>query len=230
MIGLIVTHRLTYRSANTGSVQDVTTQSDTGSTDTDTTPRASEINLLGERRPSKHVFHNILNRSRSVRTDASPRPPTKTATKGRFLEPIQQVDDVETSPRTAPLDQDRSYREAMTANHRNKSADRSGSSTAGPSRSAATNENTNMISNLRNSSTSAASGIGRASKGFFSKLTRSGSNNDSTLIVVDENYVFKVINLPLVEQTRRTRICKKLADARDKTEYWMPALPYRCIE
>jgi len=36
--------------------------------------------------------------------------------------------------------------------------------------------------------------------------------------------------LPLVEQTRKTRIAKRLEDSKDKTEFWMPALPWRCIE
>jgi hypothetical protein len=102
---------------------------------------------------------------------------------------------------------------------RNKSGDRS----------ATAKENSNMISNIKNTSTSAASGLGRAGKGLWGKLARNPSNNDKDT-VPDENYVLKVINLPLVEQTRRTRICKKMAEARDKTEYWMPALPYRCIE
>lgn len=44
------------------------------------------------------------------------------------------------------------------------------------------------------------------------------------------NYVCKVINLPLAEQTRLTRISKRLADSKDKTEFWMPALPWRCID
>jgi hypothetical protein len=50
---------------------------------------------------------------------------------------------------------------------------------------------------------------------------------------VDEpppNYEYSVITLPLVEQTRITRIAKRLEDSKDKTEFWMPALPWRCIE
>jgi hypothetical protein len=39
-----------------------------------------------------------------------------------------------------------------------------------------------------------------------------------------------VINLPLVEQTRITRISKKIEASKDKTEFWMPSLPWRCIE
>lgn len=48
--------------------------------------------------------------------------------------------------------------------------------------------------------------------------------------IPDSEYQLKVINLPLVEQTRATRISKHLSGCKDKTEYWMPSLPWRCIE
>ena len=60
------------------------------------------------------------------------------------------------------------------------------------------------------------------------KIGRSSSNNEKE--VPDSEYVLKFINLPLVEQTRITRISKDLSNCRDKTEYWMPSLPWRCIE
>lgn len=60
------------------------------------------------------------------------------------------------------------------------------------------------------------------------KLGRSGSHNEKEL--PDSEYVIKVINLPLIEQTRITRISKDLGSCRDKTEFWMPSLPWRCIE
>lgn len=86
-----------------------------------------------------------------------------------------------------------------------------------------------LFSNIKQSSTGAAATIGKAGKGFFGKITRSGSTNEREL-VNDDSYVCSVINLPLIEQTRRTRISKRLEDCKDKTEFWMPALPYRCIE
>jgi hypothetical protein len=49
-------------------------------------------------------------------------------------------------------------------------------------------------------------------------------------VVDDEHYVLKVINLPLIEQARLTRISKRLEDSRDKTEFWMPAFPWRAID
>ncbi|TKA48747.1 hypothetical protein B0A54_00883 [Friedmanniomyces endolithicus] len=60
------------------------------------------------------------------------------------------------------------------------------------------------------------------------KIGRSSSNNEKE--VPDSEYVLKFINLPLVEQTRITRISKDLSNCRDKTEYWMPSLPWRCID
>lgn len=60
------------------------------------------------------------------------------------------------------------------------------------------------------------------------KIGRSTSSNEKD--VPDNEYTMKVINLPLVEQTRITRISKQLSGCRDKTEYWMPSLPWRCIE
>ena len=70
--------------------------------------------------------------------------------------------------------------------------------------------------------------LGKAMGKGANKLVRNHSNDSRA--VPDSEYVIKVINLPLVEQTRQTRISKDLASCRDKTEYWMPSLPWRCIE
>lgn len=86
-----------------------------------------------------------------------------------------------------------------------------------------------MFNSLKQSSSGAADRIGKAGKGFFGKITRSGSTNEREFMS-DDNYVCSVINLPLIEQARKTRIAKKLEECRDKTEFWMPALPYRCID
>ncbi|EGO51419.1 hypothetical protein NEUTE1DRAFT_88826 [Neurospora tetrasperma FGSC 2508] len=70
--------------------------------------------------------------------------------------------------------------------------------------------------------------------GFLSKKLFGGSKEDKFApkepVIDDEHYVLKVINLPLVEQTRLTRISKRLEDSRDKTEFWMPAFPWRAID
>lgn len=67
-------------------------------------------------------------------------------------------------------------------------------------------------------------------KGLFGKGGRSGSTSDKENVIDDEHYVLKIINLPLVEQTRLTRISKRLEESRDKTEFWMPAFPWRAID
>ena len=153
--------------------------------------------------------------------------------------------------RTAPLQQekDRTFRDMMGSAIRNRSADRQPSPnrrtnppevsqnepqhghTLGVSASQVFHHGpgAHLITNLKKNSTRAADGLGKAGKGFFGKITRSGSSN-AREVADDEPYVCSVINLPLVEQTRLTRIAKRLEDSKDKTEFWMPALPWRCIE
>ena len=85
-----------------------------------------------------------------------------------------------------------------------------------------------FLTSLKKSSSKAADGLGKAGK-FISKIGRSGSSNSKDP-AEDVEYVCKIIRLPLLEQSRRTRIAKRLEDSKDKTEFWMPALPWRCIE
>lgn len=154
------------------------------------------------------------------------------------------------APRTAPLQQERdpSFQNMMDSASRNRSADRRPSPHQYPIRSspfkpgnssqrltvsASTafreGAGSNLFSKtLKNTSSKAADGLGKASK-FLVKMRRSGSSN-SKEPADDAVYVLQVIRLPLVEQTRRTRIAKRLEDSKDKTEFWMPALPWRCIE
>ncbi|KAF2092784.1 Rho GTPase activation protein, partial [Rhizodiscina lignyota] len=91
-----------------------------------------------------------------------------------------------------------------------------------------------FFQNIRNSK-SKATDLGKASKGLFGKLTRSGSshdreNGDETTTETPENYTPKIMRLTIIQQTRLTRISKRLEDSRDKTEFWLPALPWRCID
>lgn len=76
--------------------------------------------------------------------------------------------------------------------------------------------------------------LGKAKSGGGMFLTRLGklgrSSSNSEKEVPDADYVLKVITLPLVEQTRISRISKRIEASKDKTEYWMPSLPWRCIE
>ncbi|KAI9756503.1 MAG: Rhodanese- sulfurtransferase [Chaenotheca gracillima] len=199
-------------------------------------------------------FHHLLNRTRSIRVEPptpTPRSATKRPSTSRFAVPDPPSRNHENSEvmglKTAPLahEGDRSFRDMMSSTIRNRSADRqptpsseSGSVTSlketmkhSSSFSSSFRDGTgaSLLSGLRNSSTKAADGLGKAGKGIFGKLTRSGSSGEKE-IVSDENYVCHVITLPLVEQTRRTRIGKRLEHSKDKTEFWMPALPWRCID
>ena len=85
-----------------------------------------------------------------------------------------------------------------------------------------------LFSNIKNTSSRAAGGLNKAGKGIFAKMGRSGSN--TVVAQEDARYVCQIINTPLVEQTRKTRIAARLENSKDKTEFWMPALPWRCIE
>jgi len=92
------------------------------------------------------------------------------------------------------------------------------------------NNNSGFFGDFKSTSSKAADGLGKAGKGFFSRLTRSTSSNDKVGAGLDEEYDPRILKLPLVQQTRETRIAKSYDHCRDKTEFWMPALPWRCIE
>lgn len=211
----------------------------------------SPNNLAPKR--SKPRFPRLLTRTRSIRPDEpgrrfKPSTPTQLREGENTLADDSLVE--EQGMKTAPLqhEKDRSFRDFMGPNVRNRSADRQDRADYEAGNTTVNLENkdphtltfsastvfkdgagTNLFSNIKSTSTRAADGIGKAGKGLLGKITRSGSSN-SKEVTEDEHYVLSVINLPLVEQTRRTRIAKRLEDSKDKTEFWMPALPWRCIE
>lgn len=235
-------HTTQRRPAGTGIV------SDSAITTSQTEPLAG--------RKNKPRFGHLLGRTRSIRTDDSGRR-SKPTTPIRITGPEElRHFDGSNDPgglKTAPLqhEKDRSFKDMMGSAIRNKSADRhlvahhdQGSTSAGQidkesaqgltiSASTAFRDThgarAHLITNLKNTSTKAADGLGKAGKGIFGKIARTSTNNIKEGLE-DEPYVCSVIILPLVEQTRRTRIAKRLVDSKDKTEFWMPALPWRCIE
>ncbi|KAL1304985.1 hypothetical protein AAFC00_003889 [Neodothiora populina] len=85
-----------------------------------------------------------------------------------------------------------------------------------------------FFNEFRNTSSNAAIGIGKAGKGLFSKFSRSGSTEKPVTPIID--HTPGVLTLPLIQQTRITRIAKSYDQCKDKTEFWMPALPWRCID
>jgi hypothetical protein len=181
----------------------------------------------------------LLTRTKSIRDkDGSPKeqptpPPVK------IIEP--ELAHTAAGLKTAPVAQDRAFRDMMTSAVRNRSEDRSAPRDMALNKehlrdkdqprtqpsSLRENGHSNFLSGLKNSSTRAADMIGR---GLFGKGGRGASVTDKEPIVDDEHYVLKVINQPLVEQTRLTRISKRLEESRDKTEFWMPAFPWRAID
>lgn len=189
----------------------------------------------------------LLSRSKSIRVEGTnPRTKHKNNTPNRLTEPgpkqWKSTGEV-TGIKTAPLEKGQSWRQNMTLGAmRNRSADRhygidseddvprrdrneqsSLSSSYNESRGA------NIFNAFKSSSNKVADGINKASRVMAEKLVRSGSSYEKEA-QTEENYQLKIINLGLVEQTRTTRISKRLEASKDKTEFWMPALPWRCID
>ncbi|EHY52194.1 hypothetical protein HRR83_003243 [Exophiala dermatitidis] len=157
----------------------------------------------------------------------------------------QTSDNLEPSPRTAPIKM-MDHRERVLASQasgpmRNHSADRHrrDESSAGKrerlagsmpaSHSFREGSTLQILSNIGQTGKGMGDRLGKAGKGFFGKITRSASSTEREL-VTDDNYTCTTINLPLVKQTRKTRIARRLDLSKDKTEFWMPALPWRCID
>lgn len=180
------------------------------------------------------------------RTD---KPLTPGRERGRPEQPLKTIKDrqfAEGPIRTAPLEKERGFRSAMNSALRNRSLDRQSNleeeeenAPPPPPRQSQINKpstvksngppNTSFIHSIKFSGSKAAEGVNKARKGFFGKLGRSGSSHEREP-VLKEPFELKIITLPLVEQTRRTRISKRLEKSKDKTEFWMPALPWRCID
>lgn len=88
-----------------------------------------------------------------------------------------------------------------------------------------------FFSGIKNTTTRAAEGIGKAGNRLIGrKITTKPSGNFTKEPEDDRDYMIGVLKLPLIQQTRITRIAKRLENSKDKTEFWMPALPWRCIE
>jgi hypothetical protein len=201
------------------------------------------------RKRDKHKFGNILGRKASIKADEELPRSDKPPTPGREGRPetARLTKQVDVSLRTAPLEKERGFRSAMNSALRNRSLDRQPNESEEegrmpppsqqPTRQPQTlgsnglpsGSSSSFLHNIKSSGSRAADGVNRARKGIFGKLTRSGSSHEREP-PPKEPFELKVINLPLVEQTRLTRISKRLEKSKDKTEFWMPALPWRCID
>ncbi|CAI6341695.1 unnamed protein product [Periconia digitata] len=152
--------------------------------------------------------------------------------------------------KTAPLDKDKSWRGNMAfgklrthsadrhdnSNHPHRNIDdshlRKDRADQGSVASGSFNESrgAQLMSNLGVGARKMGEKFDSARKGVFGKLGRSSSNHETQPQLPKEPYRFKIIHTPLVEQTRLTRISRRLEHSKDKTEFWMPALPWRCID
>ena len=192
-------------------------------------------------------FGGFLQRTRSIKHDentreaGTPQKGLQRQDSGLNVE-SQDVNKITPPKPTSRSERDRSFREAVNPTSRTRSADRNESDSrerlavprkdkapASLSSSLREGSGSQFLSNIGLTSRGAADKLGKAGKGFFGKIARSGSTTEREA-VPDENYQCTVITLPLVQQTRRTRIARRLELSKDKTEFWMPALPWRCIE
>ncbi|KAF2740500.1 hypothetical protein EJ04DRAFT_211706 [Polyplosphaeria fusca] len=192
----------------------------------------------------------MLSRSRSIKVEENHNKVKARPPKNLAEQPASWNGSSETTPlKTAPLEKGQSWRQNIAFGKlRTQSADRNdGSQHAHGEDDAAVRkdkaEQSSLASGSYNESRGAAlmyslgSGarkmgekMGTARKGMFGKLGRSSSNHEKELQMPKEPYQFKIIHLGLIEQTRLTRISNRLEQSRDKTEFWMPALPWRCID
>ena len=193
----------------------------------------------------KSKLGGILTRTKTLKLeDPLPRPKGTIPSQIHVDTAHHNNDKLEPSPKTAPLKIDhreRAFGHERAPNTRNHSADRYVREESNLSRRERQTGNVPLSQSFREGSTlqilsnigqtgkGMSDRLGKAGKGFFGKITRSGSSNERE-IVTDDNYVCTTINLPLVKQTRKTRIARRLELSKDKTEFWMPALPWRCIE
>ncbi|KAF2725416.1 Rho GTPase activation protein [Polychaeton citri CBS 116435] len=174
----------------------------------------------------------MFGRAKSIRRDSNSRP-RPTADKSNF-EP----------PKTAPLDPNWASSTDMFKGRgkdtrRGKSAERPMTRESGENLHASfqakdgsvhrEKDKSSFVNSSKNVMSKAKSGGGNFLN-RLGKIGRSSSDHKAEPEVSDSQYVTKVINKPLIEQTRLTRISKDMTTCRDKTEFWMPALPWRCID
>ncbi|KAI9374350.1 hypothetical protein BJX61DRAFT_314800 [Aspergillus egyptiacus] len=215
--------------------------------DTNSQPQTTELKQAGTEsegynslKKTKPRFANLLSRSRSIRLDDSSvnrvamrRTSTSLMKLEENIKPdIQEsrmVPRHERGNKSTGTGTPRGQNGDRPAEFSNSLAIRKGAMVPSASLSQVSGASAALFNNIKQSSSGAADRLGKAGKGFFGKITRSGSTSEREL-VADDNYVCSVINLPLIEQARKTRIAKRLEDCKDKTEFWMPALPYRCID
>ena len=187
---------------------------------------------------NKSKLGGMLTRTKTLRGEESLKQKAQPAT----LQPETngpQVNQPEPPPKTAPVKSDhraRAFASAEPNATRNRSVDRimqdersQRKESSRQSQHMPVSHSSNLLSNIQQTGKGVGDRLGKAGKGLFGKITRSGSSIEREAPPAEE-HIISTINLPLVKQTRRTRIARRLELSKDKTEFWMPALPWRCIE
>ncbi|KAL5395466.1 hypothetical protein PMIN06_004188 [Paraphaeosphaeria minitans] len=191
-------------------------------------------------------------RSRSIKTDEGPGRTKLNKVQPAKLSPGSTASWTQNGDgallKSAPMEKDKTWRSNMAFGKlRTHSADRHDASQLAPRdhdearrdrgeqnsvASGSYNESrgAQLMSNMGSGAMKVGEKLNSARKGLFGKLGRSSSNHERELQIPKEQYQFKIIHTPLVEQTRLTRISNRLENSKDKTEFWMPALPWRCID
>ncbi|KAI0483168.1 hypothetical protein GGR56DRAFT_229279 [Xylariaceae sp. FL0804] len=213
-------------------------------------PSRSDVSLpspseqdINSRKGSKQKPFALLSRNRSIKDKDGLRSPKENLTLKLTEQERLAAMNGPAPLKTAPIHVDgreRAFRHMMDSSARNHSADRAHRRDTSANKDPRHDKDhrahppremdrsgSSFLGGLKSSGSRAADMI---SKGLFGKGGRSGSTSEGHFVVDDEHYQLKVINLPLVEQTRKTRISKRLEDSRDKTEFWMPAFPWRAID
>ncbi|KZL71870.1 RhoGAP domain-containing protein [Colletotrichum tofieldiae] len=201
--------------------------------DYDPSPAQPSSTKKGKSKP-----FGILSRNKSLRdkdgSSSRDKQPSPVPVAINEPEPSHSLTGRNHSLNTPHTGSDRSLKEMVNSTGRNRSEDRASPRDMGNKenqkekdhhhpRSNSSSQNGGFFGGLK-------SGRDMISNRLFGKSGRSGSTTEREPVIDDEHYVLKTINLPLVEQTRRTRISKRLEDSRDKTEFWMPAFPWRAID
>ena len=179
---------------------------------------------------------NIAEHQRNQRGDGLSR-----KTSQRQKHPLSSRSPIEEEPKTAPLRPERPFGDILPPQQfRNRSADRSAVESdderlpSSSSKAPSLPGQSGFFNNFKHQGSRAADGIGNAGNRFWKKFGRSGSANEKESSPgpghPTEEHSYRVIKRSVVDQTRITRIRKSMEAARDKTEYWMPSLPYRAID
>lgn len=191
---------------------------------------------------NKSKLGGMLTRTKTLRGEENAKP--RAAPSPLKVDTVRSPPEgMDPPPKTAPLKSDHRARAFGASNGntpRNRSADRIVQDEVSKPRKDAKHAQhvplsqsfhggSNLLSNIQQTSKGVGDRLGKAGKGWLGKITRSGSSIEREAMPLEE-HVISTINLPLVKQTRRTRIARRLELSKDKTEFWMPALPWRCIE